>query len=306
MTLLKRIRAIDHRLTGPGSARTLTQVRTALVLVIGLRLLLRDWWLVSTVPVPLFDPVAVISWMSGPPSRNLVTALWVVGLVATALCAAQRRPQLSFAVAWVCLLVLCATWSSTGKVMHNDILLLWASVPMVFVGSPRRGELDQVDERWCWAPRASLIIVAAIYFVAGFQKLNHSGLAWVFSDNLSWVLRQGSSPVSPTMFHTIARFTWLTMLIAGLSLVAELLAPVLLGFRRTRLWFLAIAFALHGNIWMAMGLDYGGWVLTVAAVTIPLSPAAPWLGQRFARVRQLRARPAPNGLAPSNTNGLHA
>ena len=34
MTLLKRIRAIDHRLTGPGSARTLTQGRTALVLVI--------------------------------------------------------------------------------------------------------------------------------------------------------------------------------------------------------------------------------------------------------------------------------
>lgn len=287
-------RSFDRRLTAPGSARTLVQMRTAFVLIIGMRLLLRDWWLESTTPKALFEPVMAVRWLSGPPSSTLVTVLWVVGLVAVVATVAGRWAHFTFVVAWAALLVLCAVWSSSGKVMHNDILLLWGSAPFLFAQAPSRAELDAVDERWGWPPRAALIVVATIYFVAGAQKIRHSGLRWVFSDNLSWVLRQGTSPLPFQIGHTLAPLVWLTAVVSGITLVMELGAPILLGVRKFRLGFLLLAITLHGSIWLTMGLDYYGWILTVAAVTIPMSPLGDWWRQRRFPPRGVDASESPD------------
>ena len=260
---------LDRRLVAPGRPATLVAVRSALAIVLAMRLALRRWWSMNRRPPELFDPVVVVSWLSRPvPSWTLVVVQGI-GLVACALVVARRHGVLAFAVAWACLLFLAGLWGSSGKVMHNDVLILTACVPMLFAPAPPIGQPDELDERWGWPPRAVLAVVATVYFATGYQKLVHSGLEWVFSDNLSWVLRGGTSKFGPGFTDAVAGQGWLTRSIALGALSLELLAPVLLYVRRTRLLFLAGSVALHGSIWIMMGLDYYAWPLTVAAAVVP-------------------------------------
>jgi len=111
-----------------------------------------------------------------------------------------------------------------------------------------------------------------VYFLAGVQKLRHSGLDWVFSDNMRWVLYAGAaSGRAPTtvIARAIADQVWLATFTAGCILAFELSAPLWLASRRGRLWFLAGAVALHVGTWLTLGLDYWAWILTVAVLTVP-------------------------------------
>src|SRR5690606_26987992 len=70
---------------------------------------------------PLFDPVPILAWApSMPPAWGFV-ALQVVGTVAAVLAAARRWPRVTFALAWLCYLVLAGFRGSRGKVLHNDL-----------------------------------------------------------------------------------------------------------------------------------------------------------------------------------------
>lgn len=264
-----RTASADRGLTAPGSARLAVIVRTGLAAVILARLVLRDWWLLATTPKALYDPVFAVSWMSGPPGRGLVTGLWLIGIVAAVACIVRVRAQTTFAIAWAVHLVLCAMWSSSGKVMHNDILLLWACVPFLFARAPRRDELDQVDGRWGWAPRSSMVIIAAVYCLAGMQKLDLSGWAWVSSDNIAWVVRQGNGPLGAGLNHDLAAQSWLMFATAASTILFEVGAPVFLALRWTRLLFALVAAGFHLGIYLTLGLDYYGWILTLLVVIVP-------------------------------------
>ncbi len=264
----------DADLVAPGSARTLVAVRSLLALTVGLRLLLRWWSQAAAIPPALWDPVFFVSWLPAPPSRTVLWTLQAAGLVAVALVVARVRARAAFVVAWLCLATLCAVWSSTGKVMHNDVLLLSAAFPLLFAPAPRREDDATVDERWGWAPRAALAVVGLVYFAAGIQKLRYSGIGWVTSENMRWVLYTAPRSQIPAVGRALADAIWPTHLLAGGALLLEVLAPVLLWWRRTRPVFPLLALALHGSIWLLLGLDYYGWWLTTMAVTWPLSPAA--------------------------------
>ncbi|MEO6629672.1 MAG: hypothetical protein ABIP03_14025 [Aquihabitans sp.] len=278
-------------LVAPATARDLVRVRALLVGVIGLRLLLRRWWTLVDRPASLFQPVPVVQWMGGPPSLWLVLGLWVAGLLAVGCTLARRAPAISFALAWFSLLLLTGWWGSSGKVMHNDLLLLTVAIPMLFARSPDATDVEAgtARTRWGWPPRASLVVLATIYCLTGIQKLRHSGLDWVFSDNLSWVIRQGSSPFGTGFSQLVADQGWLTRLFAAGTLLIELGAPVMLFFRRTRPSFALASFALHGSIWALMGLDYYAWILTTWAVALPLA-VWPEPVERFARNGWPRSR----------------
>src|SRR5690606_27259353 len=101
---------------------------------------------------------------------------------------------------------------------------------------------------WGWPPRAALAVLGTVYFLTGFQKLRHSGLDWVMSENLRWVLRQGSPHVPDGTVQALADQLWLTQLLAAGALAVELAAPLLLVVRRTRVLFAVSATALHGSI----------------------------------------------------------
>ena len=275
------VKRADAMLVAPGSGRSLERVRSLLVAVIGVRLLLRRWWTLVDRPPTLFQPVPVVQWMSGPPPLWMVLGLWGVGLTAVVCTVARRAPSISFAVAWLSLLLLAGWWGSSGKVMHNDLLLLTVAVPMLFARSPGSADIDAGPSRvqWGWPPRAALVVLATVYCLTGIQKLRHSGLDWIFSDNLSWVIRQGSSPFGQGFARAVADQGWLTRLFAAGTLIIELGAPVMLFFRRTRPLFALASFALHGSIWALMGLDYYGWILTTWAVALPLAVWPGWVAR---------------------------
>jgi hypothetical protein len=60
------------------------------------------------------------------PPREVIVALQIVGWSRRCR-AAPTWPRAAFAVAWVCYLVLAGLRASRGKVLHNDLLLLWMS-----------------------------------------------------------------------------------------------------------------------------------------------------------------------------------
>lgn len=262
---------IDRALVAPGPARRLIEVRTLLAAAIAFRLVQRQWWHLADRPVELFEPVAVVGWLSSPPSAAVAMAIQLVGLIGALAAVARRAPKAGFVVAWLAYLFLAAVWGSSGKVMHNDVLLITVAFPLLFAAAPTRAESETVEVRWGWAPRAALVALGAVYFATGYQKLRHSGLEWVFSDNMSWVLRQGTSVFGHRLNQVVADQPVITRILAGGALALELTAPVLLAFRRSRPFFVLGSVMMHGSIWLFLGLDYSPWVLASAAVALPTS-----------------------------------
>ena len=158
------------------------------------------------------------------------------------------------------------------------MLLLLCAVPVLFApltakpGAPGRSPAAG----WPW--RGALAVCGAVYFLTGAQKLRHSGLDWVFSDNMRWVLYAGAaSGRAPTtvVARAIADHAWLATVSAAWILAVELSAPLLLITRRGRLWFLAAVTVLHAATWLTLGLDYWAWILTVAVLVLPWEEVAP-------------------------------
>ena len=271
----------DRRLVAPGPGARLLALQCGLLAVIGVRLALRRWWVMADRPAELFEPVPFLGWLDGPPGAAAILAVWVLGLGAVGWglwsAVGGGAPGTALRIAWLALLVLTGLWGSAGKVLHNDVLLLTVCVPLLLAPAARRG--DGASVRWGWPARAVLVVLATVYFLTGYQKLRHSGIEWVLSSNMSWVIRQGDPVVPERLARLLADQLWLTQALAGGALVVELLAPVLLALRRTRIWFALAATAMHGSIWVLLGLDYYGWVLTVWAVVLPFTP----LGDRAQR-----------------------
>ncbi|CAN5757932.1 hypothetical protein BH10ACT1_BH10ACT1_31090 [soil metagenome] len=269
---MKAATAVDRALLAPGSPRCLVVIRTAVAVVIGLRLAGRRWWAMADRPGALFEPAWAVSWLSSMPPGPVLVGLQAVGVAAALAAVAGWRPRAALAVAWLALVVLAGLWGSLGKVTHNEVLLILATAPLLAASTPGPGE-ERWSLRWGWPPRAALAVIAVVYAVSGAQKLGHSGWAWVTSDNLRWVLLSGArgtrSPF-PGLAERVAQVPWATHAIAAGALATELSAPLLLAFRRTRPAFVVLAAALHTGIWLMLGLDYAGWVLTVAAVAVPL------------------------------------
>jgi hypothetical protein len=290
----------DAAVVAPGLARPVVLLQVGLALLIALRLLAHDWTLVADRPAELTYDLWILGWLPHLPPPVLI-AIQVAGLAGVALVLARRAPRSGFALSWIALLVLAGLWGASGKFHHNDVLLLTAAFPVLFARLPGRGSRSTSapgvppETAWGWPPRAALAAVACVYFLTGLQKLRHSGLAWVFSDNMSWVLRQGadSSPVSTELVLRLAEAPVLPQVLAGGALALELGAPLLLLWRPTRLVFAAAVTAMHLSIWACLGLDYSPWWLTVWAVTLATGVPTGWAAVRSG-IAQRRAAGSPD------------
>ncbi|HWJ84166.1 MAG TPA: hypothetical protein VNR62_01980 [Cellulomonas sp.] len=261
---------VDAALTAPGPWYRLREVQTLVALVVGWRLITRDWTRIADRAPALTEHRNVMAWYPGAPPAWLLVALQIIGIGAVALVVARRRPRLAFAVAWATYVALCAWWGASGKVMHNDVLTATVAFPLLFARPAARGETGWAV-RWGWPPRAALAVMGTVYFLTGFQKLRHAGLDWVFSDNMAWVLRQGAVDRAAGLATFVADHAWLAQGLAGGALALELTAPLWLAIRPTRALFAVAALVMHTSIWLLLGIDYSAWVLTVAAVTVPMS-----------------------------------
>ncbi|WP_179951080.1 hypothetical protein [Xylanimonas oleitrophica] len=297
---------LDARLVAPAPAWRARWVHALVAAVVGLRLATRDWTTIADRPAGLRVHANLVGWVPDLPAGGLL-ALQVLGIVAAVLAVARVWPRAAFAVAWACYLVLAGLWGSSGKVLHNDVLTVTVGFVLLFAAVPARSVPGgDRDVRWGWPPRAALAVLGVVYFLTGAQKLRHSGIEWALSDNMSWILREGTSPFGPGLTHAIADAPLLPQLLASGALLLELTAPVLLAVRWTRVPFALAVAAMHTSIWACLGLDYSAWVLTAAAVAVPaglpMGLACRWRHRVLPGARRSHA-PSGDGATASGSAG---
>lgn len=265
-------RRIEAWLYPPGTELQLSAVITGLAALLGLQMAFFPWTELADLPPSLFRPVPVLGFLDAMPSAGVIVTIQVVGVAAAALATLGWRRPLTFALAWLPYLVLAGLRASRGKVQHNDLLLLIAAVP--FLAAPATRWLHRAStvpsRKWGWPGRAALTVVAGAYFFTGFRKLVASGLAWVASDNMRWILYAGAGGKSkvPEAALFIADRPWLAHLAAAGVLAYELGFPFLMLFRRTRPLLIALAFAFHGGTWITLGLDYWKYAFVVTLLLV--------------------------------------
>jgi hypothetical protein len=272
--VLRAVRGVDRRLVAPVPWYRLVEVHSLVATVVGVRLAVHDWTLVAQRPAVLTGGPTILGWLPVEPSVAALLAVQVLGILGVALVLAGIRARVGFAVAWTAYLVLTALWGSSGKVMHTDVLTVTVGFVLLFAAPPARGTAHGEEPAPTgWTVRAALAVVACVYFLTGAQKLVHSGPSWALGDSMAWILRQGASPFGDGLTRVVADQPLLTRALATGALLLELTAPVWLAVRLTRIPFVLAVATMHASIWVFLGLDYSAWVLTVAAVAVPLGLA---------------------------------
>jgi hypothetical protein len=301
---VSRLRAwVDDTLWGPETAARLVVVHVGLSALIGVRIVAGSYRQLADTPPALVDPVPFLAWLDRMPSAQVFVALQVIGGLAALAAALRRNPRLAFAVAWVCYLVLAGLRGSRGKVLHNDLLLLWASTP--FLLAPVAADLrDRVARRgYGWPVRIAMVVTVLVYLFAGYHKMRRSGPAWAFGDNMSFVMLWGPS-IGDTPWESAARWVgehaWAAKASAIGILGVELGAPLVLVFKRLRVWWVLAVVGLHVGTWILLGLDYWAWALTVPLVFVDWPAVAERARAAVATRRGRRARAL--GL-PSDAQG---
>jgi hypothetical protein len=292
------MRRLERFLFSAEDARRLASLRIGLCALLAWRLATQDFTFVADQPAALFQPVSFMKLLPEMPSHDLTVALQIVGVVAALLAAAGLWTRASLPIAFVCGLVLYGMLNSTGKIVHNDVLLMLCLVPLLAAPRaasaawslrPPGGLRASADgslrgEAFGWPVRTAMVVVALAYFFVGFQKLRFSGLDWVTSDNLRWVLYASSDsraqPNAVALF--VADRAWLAHLFAAGTVFIELGFPLALAFPRLRWLFVPGVVSLHAGIWLAMGLDYSAQALTVIIVFVNWPVVVEWLRRRVA------------------------
>jgi hypothetical protein len=202
-------------------------------------------------------------------------------VVAALLAAAGIWPRASFPAAFALAVFLGLMVNATGKVVHNDVLAILCVVPLLAAPrasteawSVRRGRERPPDRRtgraYGWPIRTAMIVVGLAYLIVGLQKLRYSGLDWVTTDNLRFVLWASSD--AQTSSNALALFVadrdWLAHAFAAMTILVEVGFILCLPFARLRWLLVPAVVGLHLGIWLAMGLDYLPQALTVVIVFV--------------------------------------
>jgi hypothetical protein len=295
MTRLRRW--LDDALWGPETGLRVLIVHIGLSALIGLRIVLGSYRQLAGMPSALVDPVPILGWLERMPSAEVIVAIQIVGGLAAAAAVMRRQPRLAFAVAWLCYLVLAGLRGSRGKVLHNDLLLLWASAP--FLLAPVAVDVrDRVARRrYGWPIRVAMVITALVYFFAGYHKLRRSGIDWVLGDNMRYLMLWGPS-IGAAQWEGLARWVgehlWAAKASGAFILGLEITFPVVLVVRRLQAWYALAAVFLHITTWFVLGLDYWAWAATVSLLFIDW----PTVARRVWRLLRGEVRPRDAATLP--------
>ena len=126
--------------------------------------------------------------------------------------------------------------------------------------SPQR---PQVSGEYTWPVRAVWVMFALIFFAAGVSKLRHSGLEWIFSDNMAVLLLQAQfegKSVVPWGFY-LAQYQWLTQLVAAATIAIEVGYPLALFSRRARWIIVPGVFSMLIGISLLLGVTFSEFLI---------------------------------------------
>jgi hypothetical protein len=266
------MRRVERFLFPAATAEQLAALRIGLCAILAGRLAFGRYTELADQPPELFRPISFMELLSAMPSKTVVVVVQVLGVLAAVLAMLGLRTRLALPLAWACAIFLNGMLTSTGKVVHNDLVLLLCLVPLLAAPSVDAWSLDArrasrgrsgPSRLYGWPLRTAAIVVVGAYFFAGLAKLVNSGPAWVTSGNLRWALyASGDSDLA--LF--IADRPWLAHALAAGTLLLELGFPLVLLWPRTVWVFVPGAVLLHAGIWVALGLDYSAQAATAVVV----------------------------------------
>lgn len=289
------VRRIESWIFAPGDARRVAVLRIVLCSTLAIRLTRSIYEALSHQPAALYRPLSFMKFLHQMPSENVVHMLQSIGIAAAVSAAVGFRTRISLVMAMACALVLNGMTTSIGKVVHNDVMLMLAIVPLV---ASRCADVWSVDAwrhahskgarsspaitagpGYGWPVRVAMIVVAGAYFFTGWQKIINSGPAWFASGNLRWVLYASSDgQSSPNPFAlALAGQAWLAHLVAFGTMVIETTFPVVLFKRSLARLYVPAVVGMHVGILLAMRLDYTAQIVTVVAVFTNWS----WIADRL-------------------------
>ena len=272
------MRRVERWIFTVGTAERLAFLRIGLCAVLTLRSTRGIFLDLAGQPDALFEPRSFMNLLGSQPSYGVVLAIQIVGIVAGVCATIGLYARTALPAAWVASVFLNAMVTSNGKIMHNDVMLLLALVPLLAapvsdawsVDARRRGIRPPASLRYGWPVHTAMIVVAGGYFFTGLAKLVHSGPAWFTSDNLRWVLyiSSDSQPTPNDLALFIADRAWLAHVFAFGALALEVSFPVALFKSRLAMPYALGAAGLHAGIWLTMRLNYVVWAATVLIVLV--------------------------------------
>jgi hypothetical protein len=280
------IAAVERFVFAPEDARRLAALRIGLYGLLAARLAINDYGRVADQPQALFDPISLFELLERMPSAELTSLVQAIGIAAALFAAGGIWPRVSFPAAFAAALFLGLMLNAAGKVIHNDVVLMLCLLPLLATprtasrawalrvpGGDRKALAAQqrlIGPAYAWPIRTAMIVVALAYLFVGFQKLRYSGLDWVTTDNLRWVLYASSDgqaePNQLALF--VADRAWLAHLLAAGTIAIEVGFVFCLPFARLRWLFVPGVVGLHLGIGLAMGLDYSAQALAVVIVFV--------------------------------------
>jgi len=210
----------------------------------------------------------------------VVQWIWKASLLLSCLGLLTRASTVSSFILGVYLLGLPHNF---GKVHHFDALVV---IVLGIMALSRCGDACSVDRlmkkarggsnlsvrrprvsgEYTWPVRAVWLMFALIFFGAGVSKLRHSGLEWIFSDNMARMLISANilsadppaanfDPPVPWGLY-IAQYSWLTQLLAAATVVLETSYPLALFSRRARWVIVPGVFFMQVGIRVLMGPSF--------------------------------------------------
>ena len=167
-----------------------------------------------------------------------------------------------------------------GKVTHAEGLVVFVfgimalsrcgdscSIDRLIWKARRRNDTlrqrPQVSGEYTWPVRAVWVMFALIFFAAGVSKLRHSGLEWIFSDNMANMLLQAQfeeMSVVPWGFF-LAQHQWLTQLVAAATIAIEVGYPLALFSRRARWIIVPSVFSMQIGISLLLGITFSPFLI---------------------------------------------
>lgn len=271
---MKALRAIDRFWRDVAPPERLGMLRVIVGGYALVYLLVRSPHLLSYADYPpaMFQPVGIATFAPGPLVPFAARALVIATVVlAVPFVLGYRHRVLAPVFAGLLLWVLTYS-NSWGKILHTDnllvihvgVLALSAAADSVSLDSRRRGSgaAPAADGRYGWPIRLMCALCVATYLLAGIAKVTNSGLAFVEGETLrNYVafdnvrkIELGSihSPVGAALVAWGAPFG----LLALLSVVLELGAPLALAHRRIASWWVALVWGFHVGVLVLMAIGF--------------------------------------------------
>lgn len=244
-----------------------------------------------------FDPVGPLRALDSPPSVAVVLAAIAITVGSGLAALVGWRWRLSGPIFALGVLVVLSYRNSWGQIFHTENLLVIHLVILAFcpaadtlaIGKPR--STSPPHPKYGWPAQLMVVAVVVAYVLAGWAKVQASGLEWGQGDVLANLVAHDSlrkevvgSSVSPLAALAL-EWRWIFTPIAMGSLIVELIAPVALFGGRWRVGWAVSAIVFHVGVLVIMGILFPYQLFGVAFAAFVTVEALPgrwgnWRGRR--------------------------